>query len=116
MKHYNLKLFLISLVLGTGIFFTSCKGKSDKSDNETTVTAPVDTPTTAADAPVVIAADDSLKTGVKDATKDFPGVKADVNNGEITLTGQVERSRLPTLMQSLQSLRPKKINNNLTIK
>lgn len=116
MKHYNLRLLLVSLVLGTGIFFTSCKGKSDTNNNETTVTAPADTPSAPVTAPVEIAADDSLKTGVRDATKDFPSVNAEVNNGEITLTGEIKRSRLPNLMQTLNSLRPKKINNKLTIK
>ncbi len=67
-------------------------------------------------APVEIAADDALKTGVRDAVKDFPGVKADVANGEITLTGEIKRASLQKLMMALNSLKPKKINNNLTIK
>ncbi len=67
-------------------------------------------------APVQIAPDTALQSGVRDATKDFPGVKADVNNGEITLTGEIELSRLANLMMSLNSLKPKKINNQLTIK
>lgn len=66
-------------------------------------------------APVEIATDDQLTNGVKDATKDFPGVTATVNNGEVTLTGNIKRDRLPTLMQSIQALHPKKVNNNLTI-
>jgi hyperosmotically inducible periplasmic protein len=60
--------------------------------------------------------DSSLHAGVIDATKDFPGVTATVTDGEITLTGNIKRTQLPTLMQSLNSLNPKKINNNLTIK
>ncbi|MEJ7678417.1 MAG: hypothetical protein WKG06_11270 [Segetibacter sp.] len=59
-------------------------------------------------APVEVASDDALTTGVKDATKDYPGVKADVNNGEITLTGEIKRSKLADLMMSLNSLKPKK--------
>ena len=46
----------------------------------------------------------------------IPGVKADVVNGEITLTGEIKRSDLPALMKALNSLQPKKINNQLTIK
>ena len=34
--------------------------------------------------------DAALTQGVTDATKDFPTVKAEVNNGEITLTGSIE--------------------------
>lgn len=89
---------------------TSCKNKSkEKATNADTT---VQTTTTA---PVTIAPDDELKNGVKDATKDFPGVTATVNNGEVTLTGTIQRDRLPTLMQSIQSLRPKKVDNKLTI-
>lgn len=60
--------------------------------------------------------DSNLHDAVIDATKDFPGVTATVNDGEITLTGSIQRSQLTTLMQSLNSLNPKKINNQLTIK
>jgi hyperosmotically inducible protein len=67
-------------------------------------------------APVEIATDDALDNGVRDALKDYPGVNASVNNGEITLTGQIKRDRLPKLMMALNALRPQKINNNLTVK
>ena len=67
-------------------------------------------------APVEISPDNTLQTGVNDATKDFPGVKATVTNGEITLTGEIKKDRLPVLMQALHSLNSKKINNNLIIK
>ena len=87
----------------------SCKNK--KADT-TTNTTTVDTTSTA---PVVIANDDELTKGVNDATKDFPGVTASVNNGEVTLTGKIKRDRLPTLMQSINSLHPKKVNNNLPV-
>ncbi len=79
--------------------------------NNCTVTPPVV-------APVVptVSPDAALTQGVTDATKDFPGVTAAVNNGEITLTGNIKRADLQRLMQSLNSLKPKKINNQLTIK
>jgi hypothetical protein len=63
-----------------------------------------------------VSPDDALSQGVTDATKDFPTVKASVSNGEITLTGNIKRADLQKLMQSLNSLNPKKINNQLTIK
>ena len=68
-----------------------------------------------APAPVQISPDDSLTTGLRDATKDYPGVNATANNGEVTLTGTIQRDRLPKLMQSIHALHPKKVNNNLTI-
>lgn len=69
-----------------------------------------------ATAPVEIAADDPIAAGVRDATKDFPTVNATVTGGVITLTGEIKKSQLPTLMQSLNTLKAKKIENNLTIK
>lgn len=76
--------------------------------NNLTTTPPLPPPT--------VVPDNSLSQGVTDATKDFPTVKAEVNNGEITLTGSIKRANLKTLMQSLNSLKPTKINNQLTIK
>ena len=66
--------------------------------------------------PPVVNPDSALNQGVTDATKDFPTVTAAVNNGEITLTGTIKRADLGKLMQSLNTLKPKKINNQLTIK
>jgi len=79
--------------------------------NNCTVTPPPPPP-----APVVISADDPLIKSVNDAIKDFPGVKASVSEGVVTLTGEIQRPSLQRLMKSLQSLKPKKIDNQLTIK
>ena len=67
-------------------------------------------------APVEIAADDPLMSAVKDATKDYPGVNATVADGVITLTGEISKASVPKLMMALNSLKPKKIENKLTIK
>ena len=67
-------------------------------------------------APVVIAADDPLTMAVTDAIKDYPGVKADVKDGVITLTGDITKDALKKLMPMLQSLKPKKVENKLTVK
>lgn len=66
--------------------------------------------------PVSISNNEALTQGVTDATKDYPTVAAQVTDGEIILTGSIERSRLQNLMQALNSLNPRKITNNLTIK
>ena len=66
--------------------------------------------------PPVVSPDAALEQGVTDATKDFPTVKASVSNGEITLTGTIKRADLQKLMQTLNTLNPSKINNQLTIK
>ncbi|HLA58475.1 MAG TPA: hypothetical protein VK622_06930 [Puia sp.] len=108
---YFLALGMLALIIG------SCKGKSSQTTTTDTATvAPADNTTTKIpDTTVVISADDSLKRMIPDATKDFPGVTASVDQGVITLTGNISRDRLPKLMMALNALHPKKINNNLTI-
>ena len=63
-----------------------------------------------------VATDDALTQGVMDATKDHPTVKATVNNGVVTLTGEIKRDQLQKLMMTLSTLKPKRIENQLTIK
>lgn len=112
MKRIRLITLVSATALVAAIQFSSCKSKQADTNTDTAVVK-TDTPTTTA--PVTIATDDHLATGVKDATKDFPGVTAAVDSGEITLTGNITRDKLPRLMMALNSLHPKKINNNLTI-
>lgn len=69
-----------------------------------------------ADVPVVIAEDSALIKNVADATKDFPTVKAEVKDGVVLLTGEIKKASLITLMQHLSALKPKKIDNKLTVK
>lgn len=66
--------------------------------------------------PVVISEDPTLSKNVIDAVKDFPTVKAEVKDGVITLTGEIKKPALITLMQHLNALKPKKIENKLTVK
>jgi osmotically-inducible protein OsmY len=106
-----IKMITIMFVAGS-IQLTACKNKS-KDTSTTKDTTTVQTPPSA---PVQISPDDSLTTGVRDATKDYPDVNASVSNGEVTLTGTIQRDRLSNLLQSIHALHPKKVNNNLTIK
>jgi len=114
------KNFLAGYFLSMGLFVLilgSCKGKPSQTTNtDTAVVAPADNTTTKMpDTAVVISADDSLKRMIPDAIKDFPGVTASVDQGVISLTGTINRDRLPKLMMAVNALHPKKINNNLTI-
>ncbi len=114
MKH--LKFAALLLFFASSIAMFSCKGKSSTTNTDTTeIAPPVDT-TTMQPAPVVISPDDSLNSMVKDAIKDYPGVNAAVSNGEVTLTGDITRDKLPKLMMAVNAIHPKKVNNNLTIK
>jgi osmotically-inducible protein OsmY len=90
---------------------TTAKGvKGVKSvDNNLTVAPPPA-------APVEITADDPLKASVDNTIKDYPGVAATVKDGVITLTGQIKRADLQNLMKALNTFKPKKIENQLTIK
>lgn len=66
-------------------------------------------------APVTVTADDPLTKGVNDALKDYPTVKAEVKDGVITLTGTMKKSDQQKIWQALNALKPKKIENKLTI-
>jgi len=67
-------------------------------------------------ATVVIAADDPLKASVDNTVKAYPGVSASIQDGVVTLTGEIKRVDLQKLMMELNSLKPKSIENKLTIK
>ncbi|MFD2864089.1 hypothetical protein [Mucilaginibacter antarcticus] len=111
MKRKLITPLLYASLLLAGTQFPACKSKS--AENQAADSVARDT--TVNSAPVEIAPDDELTKNTKDATKDFPGVTADVKDGEITLSGSITRERLQQLMMSLNTLHPKKINNNLTI-
>lgn len=69
-----------------------------------------------AQAPVEIAPDNTLQTGVNDAIKNYKGVTAEVNDGVVTLRGDIKRAELQDLMIALNALKPKKIDNQLVVK
>jgi osmotically-inducible protein OsmY len=113
MKPLSLKVAVLALLLLGSLEFTACKNKNK---DATTTTTSVDSNNSYNNAPVQVSPDTELENGLRDATKDYPGVTATVNNGEVTLTGTIERDRLPKLMQSVHALNPKKVNNQLTVK
>ncbi len=92
----------------TAAYESAVKSKGVKSVvNNITVMAPV--------APVVVTADDPLQMSVNNAIKDHPTVQATVVDGVVTLNGTLEKAKLANLMMALNSLKPRKIDNNLTI-
>ncbi len=80
--------------------------------NNLSIAAPPAPPTAA----VVVSPDETLSRAVMDATKDFATVKADVKDGVITLTGNIKKTDLQKLMMTLNSLKPQRIENKLTLK
>src|SRR4051794_21140115 len=107
MKKVSFKLIVFAIAALTTGALSSCKGKTDKDTTNTTADSSSSTTT----APVEVSSDEALRSGVKDATKDYPTVTATVENGEVTLTGKLERNKLQDLMQSINNLNPKKVNN-----
>jgi len=93
----------------------ACKTKKSQEPQQQPP-AVTNTNSNATAAPVEISSDQELNQRLTDATKDFPGVQATTSNGEVTLTGTLERDRLPKLMQSIHALNPRKVNNQLTLK
>ncbi|WP_281238378.1 BON domain-containing protein [Flavobacterium praedii] len=67
-------------------------------------------------APVVINPDATLITAVQGVLNNYPGVTANVSLGVVTLTGEIKKNNLMPLMQSIQTLKPKKVENKLIIK
>ena len=65
---------------------------------------------------MVISDDATLKNAVDEIIDDYDDVDADVQNGEVTLRGSIERDKLQKLMMDLNAANAKKINNQLTIK
>lgn len=111
MKKLTNALLFSALIFNLG-FITSCKSKTDKTEN-TTIT---DSSTISAPA-VVVNGDADLNKGLADAVKDYPTVKADAMDGVINLSGTINQSDWQRLNPTLNSLHPKKINStNLTIK
>jgi osmotically-inducible protein OsmY len=86
---------------------SSIPGVKNVVDNSTVTPAPPP--------PVTISPDEELSKGVNDAIKDYPGVRATVKDGVVTLTGHIKRASLQKLMMTLHSLKPKKIDNQLTL-
>jgi hyperosmotically inducible protein len=68
--------------------------------------------------PVEINTNDAdLTAKVTEFTKDFPTVKTSIANGVITVTGELEQSRIQALKMGLDALNPKKVDmSGLTVK
>ena len=75
-------------------------------------------PATATPAPVETqsAVDPAVQQKVQDAVKDIPGVKVEVVNGELTLTGTISSSDARKVKESVDALKVGKVNYNYTVK
>lgn len=62
------------------------------------------------------AIDPAIAKKITDALKDFPSVKVDVVNGELTLTGDVSQTQARKIKESVDALKVGKVNFNYTVK
>ena len=83
----------------------SIEGVKDVMDM-TTVAPPVE----------VNAVDPATLQKVQDAVKDFPSVKAEVINGEVTITGDVSQTQARKIKESVDALKVGKVNYNYVVK
>lgn len=69
-------------------------------------------------APVVINPDETLQNAVSAilAEQKQSTVTAAVKDGVVTLTGEIKKADLPALIQKLNEINPKKIENKLVVK
>ncbi|MGE8431853.1 BON domain-containing protein [Chryseobacterium joostei] len=62
------------------------------------------------------AVDPAIQKKVQDAVKDFPTVKVEVVNNELTLTGNVSQEQAKKIKQSVDALKVGKVKYNYTVK
>jgi len=105
MKRANWLLILLIAAFSTTVS-TSCKNKkADTTQQDKTTNTPVE-----------INPDVTLRTSVDNVLKSYDGVTADVKDGVITLRGSIKQDDLQPLIMKVQELKPKKVENQLTIK
>ena len=109
--------FLAAFGLTAVLFFGGC-GKKDEANanaNKNTnvaVSTPLPTP-----APVTVS-DAQLKTTVENnlKAKNLTGITVEVTGGEVTLRGSVAKDKLADAMMAASEAKPKKVNNELSVK
>jgi hypothetical protein len=111
MKKLFLKTGLILSLSAMALNFSACNNNKVK-ETQTEVSNELDS----INAPDIdITPDSKLENDVEVAIKGFEGVRADVEDGVVILTGQISRDRLPALMKAVNDLKPKKVDNKLEI-
>ena len=106
MKRTNWLLILLIAAFGATVS-ASCKSKK---------TEPTTTESTTTNTQVEINPDATLRTSVDNVLRSYDGVTADVKDGVITLRGSIKQDDLQALIMKVQELKPKKVENQLTIK
>ena len=66
--------------------------------------------------PVVIGTDQLLKQGVDSILKQYAGVEAITKDSMVLLKGKIERNKLGNLLDAVNQLQPRKVENGLLVK
>lgn len=68
--------------------------------------------------PITFSEDATIKNAVMAnlAKNQITGITVEVTNGEVTLKGTIERAKLQNAMTAANDAKPKKVNNQMTIK
>ncbi len=68
--------------------------------------------------PIVVAPDTELKNAVTANLMKYgvTGLTVEVSNGEVTLKGDIQRAKLQDAIKAANEAKPKKVNNQMTIK
>ncbi len=70
----------------------------------------------AAPSPDYTAIDNTINSGLENALEGYDTVTATVENGVITLEGEINERDLPNLMERINALNPEQVVNNITVK
>ena len=114
LNNINQTLKVATLVFAISLVAVSCKKKAEETPAVTTATeAPVAVQDTVVTASVV---DPAIQQKLTDAVKDFPAVKVGVENGELTLTGDVTAEQARKIKMSVDALKLGKVNFKYNVK
>ena len=94
----------------------NCADKIEDVKGVKSVVNNITIPTAAQPSSVQVSGDDVLKTGISNVLKTYSTVQADVNDGVITLRGEIKRDDLQNLLIAVNELKPRKVDNQLAIK
>ncbi|SHN23076.1 BON domain-containing protein [Chitinophaga sp. CF418] len=88
----------------------STEGVKSVVNNITVMPAAPPPPPATDPAAAINTADEALRTGVTNISKDFPGADIKVDAGIITVTGALSATKWKMLKQALDALHPKKVD------
>jgi osmotically-inducible protein OsmY len=109
-----IKTAALSLLVAAAVVSCKKKAAEEPVSSETPVEVVEPTPVEPIAVETVSAVAPEVVHKVNDALKDFPNVKAEVVNGELTISGKVTPDQARTIKMSIDALKVGKVNYNYT--